>query len=356
VTGIHQILAAASPGDAITNSSIELRDLLRRAVPSEIYARHIAPELRDDILSLEDYSSRHTSDILVYHASIGEPLVHAFLLGRREPLVLVYHNVTPARYFHRWDPTFAELLDLGRAEMVDLRHRVVTAIADSTFNAVELETVGYGDVRVIPPVVDPYRLTRVEPRATTLNHLEKNLGGEYLLYVGQLLPHKRPDFLVRAMHMAGTYLGVRPFLLLIGHARLPGYTSAIIEQIRELNLANVHLVGPVPTEDLAAFYTRAAGVVTASEHEGFCVPLVEAMAFGKPIVARGCGAVPETLGNGGLCLAPDDGPAVFAEAVYEVMQDLPMRRELAARATERAAYFDPERAQAELFNVLLEVV
>ena len=113
--------------------------------------------------------------MLVYHASIGEPTVSAFLLSRPEPIVLVYHNITPAKYFEGIDDTFAELLVLGRLELESIRHRVTLAIADSHFNAAELEAIGYEDVRVIPPVVDPFRLVRTEPDAATLEPLRRRV-------------------------------------------------------------------------------------------------------------------------------------------------------------------------------------
>ena len=163
--GIHQILAAASPGDAITNVALEYRDVLRRVGPSEIFARHIAPGSAGEVRPLSEYGAGGSRGLLVYHSSIGEPTVSAFLLSRPEPIVLVYHNITPAKYFDGIDDTFAELLVLGRLELESIRHRVVLSIAASQFNAAELEAIGYEDVRVIPPVVDPFRLLRTAPDA-----------------------------------------------------------------------------------------------------------------------------------------------------------------------------------------------
>src|SRR4051794_36228685 len=137
--GIHQVMVAASPGDAITNLALGTRRLLRRVGRSEIYAHHIAPEFAGDVLPISAYGTRRpSSNVLLFHASIGQPSVHAFLTAGSEPLVLVYHNITPGRYFERYDPAFAELLDLGRREIAHLMPRVVCAIADSQFNASEL--------------------------------------------------------------------------------------------------------------------------------------------------------------------------------------------------------------------------
>jgi glycosyltransferase involved in cell wall biosynthesis len=353
--GIHQVLVAASPGDAITNMALGTRRLLRRIGPSEIYARHIAPSLLDEVLPLADYRPRHARNLLLFHASIGQSEVHEFLTSRDEHLVLVYHNMTPGHYFEPYDPVFAELLELGRREVEHLRPRVVCAIAASRYNARELEQMGYSDVRVAPPIVDLRRLSAVEPRASTVRHLAA-FEAPIMLCVGQLMPHKRPDFLVKMMHVAETYLGMRGYLLLVGHQRLERYARAIREQVQELNLASVHVVGPVDEPDLAAMFHSADVVVTASEHEGFCLPLLEAMTFEKPIVARACAAIPETVGDAALLLPPHQGPAFFAEAVTELLANEPLRRELIAAERRRLDEVERCPTDAAVVEALLEVV
>src|SRR5262249_16897583 len=155
--------------------------------------------------------------------------------------------------------------------------------------------------------------------------------GPILVCVAQLMPHKRPDFLVEVMHIAETYLEMRGFLMLVGHHRLERYARAIKEQVRELNLAGVHVVGGVDNADLVAVFRSAAGVVTASEHEGFCLPLIEAMTFDKPVVARACAAIPETVGDAALLLPPGNGPTLFAEAVTELLGQPKLEAELVRR-------------------------
>lgn len=353
--GIHQVLVAASPGDAITNMALGTRRLLRRIGPSEIYARHIAPSLLDEVLPLAGYRPRHARNLLLFHASIGQSEVHEFLTSRDEHLVLVYHNMTPGHYFEPYDSVFAELLELGRREVERLRPRVVCAIAASRYNACELEQMGYSDVRVVPPIVDVRRLSAVEPRASTVRHLAA-FEAPIMLYVGQLMPHKRPDFLVQMMHVAETYLGMRGYLLLVGHHRLERYARAIREQVQELNLASVHVVGPVDEPDLAAMFQSADAVVTASEHEGFCLPLLEAMTFEKPIIARACAAIPETVGDAALLLPPHQGPAFFAEAVTELLANEPLRRELIAAERRRLVEVERYPTDAAVVEALLEVV
>ena len=354
-SGIHQIVASASPGDAITNLAFALRAVLRSIGPSEIFARHISPALHGDVLPLQHYRTRHARNLLILHASIGEPVVHDFITTRPEPIVLVYHNVTPPAYFEDYDLAFAELLDLGRREVELLRPRVAGAIADSEYNARELEAMGYRDVRVVPPVVDLHRLANVEPRQSTLDHLA-GLGAPILLSVAQLMPHKRPDFLVEMLHVADTYLGMRAYLMLVGHHRLERYTRAICNQVRELNLVGVHVVGAVDDADLAAMYRSASVVVSASEHEGFCLPIVEAMAFDVPVVARAWAAIPETVGDAAFLLPPHEGPVLYAEAVTELLANDPLQSSLVANGRRRVAEFDAHPPDVALVEALLEVV
>lgn len=357
----HQVLVSASPGDAVTNEALALRRALRTVGDSEIFARYYDPSLAGDVLPLADYARRAPSgaasgdDLLVVHASIGEPDVAAFLAARPERLVLVYHNISPAGPFRPYDPAFADLLEDGRRDLAELAPRVTLALADSAYNAADLEGLGYADVRVSPLVVDAAALTRVEPDPATVNHLATEIDGPVLLYVGQLLPHKRPDLLVQAFHVLTTYLEPDARLVLVGPARLPGYARAIQHYVHELSLPGAWVAGPVPDAALAAFYRRADAFVTASGHEGFCVPVLEAMAFGVPVVARSCGAIPETAGEAALLLPPGEDPLLLAEAMATVLADECLRGALIERGRARLASFDPERSAATFLGHLAEV-
>jgi len=176
------------------------------------------------------------------------------------------------------------------------------------------------------------------------------------LSVGQLLPHKRPDFLVQMMHIADSYLGFRGYLMLVGHQRLERYNRAIREQVLELNLPGVHVVGAVDEADLAAMFRASSVVVTASEHEGFCIPLVEAMTFEKPIVARVFAAIPETVGDAALLIPPNDGPALFAEAVTELLGHDDLRDRLVAGGRRRLEEIEGHPPDVAVVEALLGVV
>ena len=357
---IHQVLVSASAGDAVTASALELRALLRRIGPSDIYARYFDPSLQGDVHPLSSYarrrrrSRRPAADLLVFHASIGEPEVLSFIRERTERLVLVYHNISPASAFLPYDPAFAGLLEGGRRELEQLRDRAVMAIGVSQYNADELERMGYRDVRVAPLVLDLRNLVTQAPDPDTANHLATQVQGPVVLFVGQLLPHKRPDLLLKAYHLLVTYSLPEAHVVLVGAGRLPRYRQALQLFAQELNL-RAWIAGAVTPAQLVAFFRRADVFVTASEHEGFCVPLVESMAFGVPVIARSHGAIPETMGDAGVLLPPEDDPALMAEAMAAVLGDPALRQELVVRGHHRLAAFDADEARAAVLRHLVDV-
>ena len=357
---IHQVLVTASPGDASTNSAIELRDLLRQVGPSEVFARYIHPDVADEIRRLDDYdrvrsSTNSASDLLLFHMSIGEPTVFSFIRERPERLVLIYHNISPAAPFMPYDPAFAGLLEEGRRELAALRDQAVLALADSQYNADELTALGYRDVRVARLIIDVDRLRAIEPDPEVEAWLDE-IEGPVLLFVGQLLPHKRPDLLLKAFHVLVTYHLPSAHLLLVGTNRLPGYAQALERFREELNLGAASFRGALSLEKWAAHFRRADAFVTASEHEGFLVPIVESFAFDKPVIARAHAAIPETLGGAGLLLPPEEDATLLAEAMAEVLTDDVLRKELVERGRDRLEAFDADRARAAVLEHLLSVV
>jgi glycosyltransferase involved in cell wall biosynthesis len=352
---IHQIVVSASPGDAVTGTALAIQELLQRVGPSSVFARYVDQRLNERVFPLTAYEAcGHPDDLLIYHMSIGEPEVAQFLLRRRERLVIVYHNITPAEYFAEFDPVFASLLANGRSELQLLRRRTDMALAVSAYNARELDDLGYADVRVAPLPVDATALRALDPDPATVKALD-DLDGPLVLYVGQLLPHKRPDLLLEAYHVLTTYLMPNAHLALAGPARLDAYQDAVCTFVSELNLHRARITGWLTCEQLAAFYRRADVFVTASEHEGFCVPLLEAMSFDVPVIARAFGAIPETMGDAGLLLPADEDPLLMAEAIAELVTPGEHRSELVQRGRRRLTEFAVDRANATFLGHLLDV-
>jgi glycosyltransferase involved in cell wall biosynthesis len=355
---IHQVVVSAVPGDAITGAALEYRRLLRRVGPSEIYAAHRDRSLLREVHSLRDYPAGRRADpgnLLIAHVSIGDVAVSRFLAEYTGRTVVMYHNITPAEYFRPFDRRFARLLQQGRVHLGDLRDRTTLALADSEYNAQELRDAGYSDVRVVPLVVDGYRLQRVSPDPATERWIADR-PGPVILFVGQVLPHKRHDLLLEAFHVLSSELVPEATLVLAGPLRLPAYEQTLRQLRRELGLANVRFTGSISPEKLVAYFRGATVFASASDHEGLCLPVLEAMAFDVPVVARGVAALPETIGDAGLVLPADPDPVLLAEAMAMVIESHEARELLVERGRARVAtHFDPDRARSLFLEALLEV-
>lgn len=357
---IHQFLAAASSGDAVTNSALRFREVLRQIAPSEIYSHHLEPGIAHEVLPVGAYPARPAArtggNILLYHLSIGSPDVVSFLLQRPERVGIVYHNITPSRFFRPYDATFADVLDEGRRELALMRERASFAFAVSPYNMRELESLGYAHVGLTPLIVDVEELSGMRADPNMAQYLAAQKDGPLILFVGQVLPHKRPDFLVAAFHALNTYLLPEARVAFVGPGRVAAYRLAVGRYVRELNLSRAWLPGWVRDEELVAFFRAADVLVTTSEHEGFCVPLLEAMSFDVPVVARDFAAVPETLGDAGVLLPAEDDPLVLAEAVHEVLNNAVLRGTLVTNGRQRLKHFKPDVARAAFAEQLLAVI
>jgi glycosyltransferase involved in cell wall biosynthesis len=341
---VHQVLAAAGAGDAQTNEALALRPLLQRFGRSEIFAFNSEGVGDQGVRWLEEYASLPSaasgSNLLLVHYGVGEPALRAFLESRPERLILRYHNVTPADFFEPYDPVFAARLRQARADLVALRTRVVRVLAASRYNAADIAAVGYDDVLVVPLLLRAEMFNA--PAASRPIDLPGRDRGEMVTFVGRLAPNKHQALLIEAFHILKTYLRRDALLYLVGSPLHAQYAWALRKFIRELALPDAILAGHVSDEQLAAVYRRADVFACVSAHEGFGVPLIEAMAAGVPVVAWATSGVSETVDGGGLLLSRST-PTMVAEAIDMVLGDKRLRDQLVAAGRRRASDFDPRR-------------
>jgi glycosyltransferase involved in cell wall biosynthesis len=354
---VHQVLVASSFGDAISNEALGLQRAIRRRFPgveSEIYAHHRGAGL-DGVRSLAEYPPAAADDgVMIFHSSIGEPAISDFLAARRERIVVRYHNITPPEWFEPYDPAFARLLGLGREQLLGLHDRAVLAIADSAFNQAELVEAGFANTQVIPVHADLSALLSASPAVPRRLPPPRSASEPVVLFVGRVAPNKGHVALLQAFHVLKTYRHYDAHLWMAGGPSQPRYSWALEQYRRELGLIDAYFAGAVSTTELAHMYRRADVLLCLSEHEGFCVPLVEAMAFDVPIVALARTAVPETLGGAGL-MVDDADPAVVAEAVSTVISLPGVRNTLVERGRKRLTELRPQDA-ADLFAAELDRV
>ena len=351
---LRQVLVGAAPGDAVTQIAQSIRHTVGPVLGAEIYAVHRDPGV-PDVWPIEHLPApRSDDDLLLYHLSIGHPHLVDLVEHRPERLVVHYHNITPASHFDDLDPQFAALLRVGRNEMRRLAERAVAVVADSQFNAIEVTPHTSGPVVVVPPPVRFDRFSRVEPHAPTLHHFETAVEHPTVLVLGQVLPHKRPEVAVAAAYLLRAHMGIDVHFVLAGAHRSPAFADQIANYIARLGLDNVWLSGALPEDELVAVLRHTDVLLVPSVHEGFCVPIVEAFHLGIPVIARAAGAVPETLGDGGLLLPELAGPELFAEAIARVVTDQTLLGSLRERSQASAARFGPESI-APLVSLLSEL-
>jgi glycosyltransferase involved in cell wall biosynthesis len=348
---INQWVPAAHRGDAIGDSARRVRDLLRASGhESELYALTIDEDLRDDVRPFQDQGARQ-GHITIFHFALPSPMTKAFasLSGIR---VLQYHNITPAAFFAPYDPQLFRLAALGRQELRSLAGRVDLALGDSEFNRQELEELGFGRTGVMPIAVNMDRLTAAPRRPA----LEKVLGDGLInfLFVGRIVPNKRIEDHIRLAEMYKRYIDSYYRFIFVGrYDLLPRYNAmvrALIVQYRMLPERFI-FTGGVPDEDLAAYYRWADAYISLSEHEGFCVPLVEAMATDVPVLAYAAGAVPETLGGAGVLFSPKDFEFA-AEMLGTLVYDRPVRDRVVSGQRRRLRDFAPDRIEQRLKDML----
>lgn len=356
---IDQVIPTFAGRDAIGSHSLEVRQLLRDAgYASNIYYLNSTADvsgLGAGISAMPAKPGR--DDWLLYQLSIGSPAAE-MLSSRSESLLVNYHNITPASLLEQWEPAVAVEVAEGRQQMQALAARTKLAVADSAFNEGELQEAGYGSTAVAPILFDPRSFgARADPATVERLGEMRSHGGADLLFVGKISPHKAEHDLVKALAVYRRTYDPRARLHLVGSPLGSTYPRALDRFIARLGLRGaVEVTGSLTGEQLAAYYACADVFVCASDHEGFCVPLVEAMHHGLPAVAYAAAAVPETLGDAGLLVELPKDASLFAAGVHKVISDGALRSSLIENCRTRLESYSLERARETFLDVVRSAV
>jgi len=332
---IHQVLATLGYGDAIGHEVLGIQRVLRNAgYQSEIFvetADHRLEALTRDYRELVDVS--RPDNLLFHHFSLGSKASRtAYALPDR--MALVYHNITPPEYFVGVHRKLARQCFRGRRELRAYADRCDLALGDSEFNRQDLEMLGFQRTAVLPVVPDLSHLDRV---ASWLLAREFDDDWTNVLFVGRVIPNKKIDDLIRFFHAYHTFYNPRSRLLIVGaQSGFERYLATLHQLVATLEADHVHFIGHVSDEELVAFYESADLFLCASEHEGFCVPLIEAFYKQVPVLAYAATAVPATMDGAGI-LYDDKDPihvATLMDAIVSdaALQDRIMEGQLAAVA------------------------
>ncbi|MFM8536213.1 MAG: glycosyltransferase family 4 protein [Acidimicrobiia bacterium] len=319
MVAIHQVLATLGYGDAIGHEVLGIQRVLRGAgYDSEIFVQTADPRLEHLTLDYRDLAdASHPDNILIHHFSIGSRASRmAYALPDR--MALIYHNITPPEFFVDVNKELVRLCFRGRRELELYKSRCDLALGDSEYNRQELEALGFSPTGVLDVVPG-------------FDHLkgpaDYRFAGAFdddwvnLIFVGRVIPNKRIEDVIRFFHAYKTWFNPRSRLLLVGaHSGFEAYLTMLHNFIAGIGARDVHLIGHVTNEELTAYYELADAFVCASEHEGFCVPLVESFHMGVPVLAYAATAVPSTMDGAGVLYTSKD-PLHVAGLINAVVDD-----------------------------------
>lgn len=348
---VNQWVPAAHRGDAIGDSARKVRELLRRrGLQSDLFALTVDDDLRGDVLPFADPASR-SGDVTIFHYALPSPMTGAMatLEGGR---VLQYHNVTPAHFFAPYDTNLFRLSVIGRQELQTLVGHVDLALGDSEYNRAELDELGFAPTGVFPVSVNLERLTQAPSRPALSKILSDGLTN--FLFVGRIAPNKRLEDHIKLAEQYKRYVDSAYRFIFVGKTdAVPRYYDTIRALLLEYQMPSDRFIftGPLPDADLATIYRHARAYISLSEHEGFCVPLVESMAMGVPILAYATTAVPETLGGAGVAFAPKD-LEYAAELLGALAYDRDIREPVIAGQYRRVEDFADARIEQALDDML----
>lgn len=352
---VIQMLPNLAYGDAIGNDTLTLGNTLHAdGYETKTYANYIDKRIQSSLVApIEDYVCR-PDDVLIYHLSTGNDMNYTFSEYECKKIIM-YHNVTPPKFFASYDSHMADVCESGLRATKYLKKHADYCFADSEFNKQELIEMGYTcDIEVLPILIafDDYEKV---PNPKVLKQYKKD---DYvnIVFTGRVAPNKKHEDLIAAFAYYKKNINPKSRLILVGnHLMTPGYYPRLRNYIERLGVEDVIFTGHIRFDEILAYYKIADVFLCLSEHEGFCVPLVEAMYFDVPIVAYDSCAIGETLGGAGLLL-PEKDPAIVAEAINLIIENRELREKLIAGQRKRLKDFQHDKIKEQFLNAIQRFV
>ena len=345
---IHQLVPMLHVSDAVGQHTMAVQDaLVARGLDSRVFVELEDLDTADRTQPYTDYPAvARPGDVLVYQLATASDLAD-WLAGRPETVVVNYHNVTPPDSFAPWDNALARHQLRARSQLEALATVAALGVAVSEVNRADLVAAGFARTAVVPPHMG------IDPAAGDARPARRT-GGRWLS-VGRLAPNKAVEDAIAALLVARLGYDPEATLLVIGRPAVPVYADALRRYAADMGLADaVGFAGRVDDRALSAAYDQADVLLVMSEHEGFCLPVAEAMARMVPVVAYRQGAVPEVLGDAGVLLDAKD-PATVARAVHRLQVDDAWRLDRVKAGRERLQALHLAGAGERLVDALVAV-
>ena len=348
---VHQFHACVASRDATGGNVFAIQKALRQhGYESEIFYQVCTEDVKDQIIHLNQYKQYSSQDhILIIHYSIGFPGLDD-LLAFPDKKILVYHNITPAEFFDDFNPTVAQYCREGRQLLPKFKNKVDMVIGDSNYNLQELHDLGFKNGIPIPMFFD-FEKFKSPPDPEILSKYEKD-GKVNWLFVGRVVPNKKFDDVIKTFYYYKKYINPASRLFLVGsNAEMQVYSDYLQYLISSLGLQDVIITGSVPDNALLAYYQIADLFVCLSEHEGFSVPMIEALYCWVPVLAYNAAALPETLGDAGVLILEKKFPEI-AELAHYILENPELRDKIIAGQKKRLHDYSAEVVLQKWLNVL----
>lgn len=320
MTNIAILTPSIIDGDAVSNDVIGMHQaLIKYGYQVQVFAAGWSipnPEIKN-VNEINNFVCK-SSDVFIYHYSLGWDAGLNLIKQLNCKKVVKYHNVTPQNFFEGINADYVIACRVGREQLKFIAEaRCDLYLSDSEYNAEELYSNGVSKKTnlVVPPFHHIERMQHIEADFTILDKYQD--GKTNILMVGRLAPNKGHVALIDAFNVYHNNYNRESRLLIVGKEdeRLKSYTALLYEKVKSLGLQEaVVFTGGVSDQLLKAYYLVSNVFMITSEHEGFCVPLVESMAMKLPIVAYGSTAIPYTVGKTGLVWEQPD-PYLLAGSV-----------------------------------------
>lgn len=324
---IYQLLPNLALGDGVGNEVMEIDRLLKeKKINTKIFADGIDPKISGDVAAAVcDMPELSKEDIVLYHFSIGTNL-NQFVKTLHAKIIFRYHNITPSHFFTNINPFLEELCKRGEKEVRDLKDVPVYCLAVSEFNKKDLISYGYTcPIEVIPIIL---RMSDYEKNPEERILKKYNDDATNLLFVGRIAPNKKQDDIIKVFKAYCSNYNKNSRLFIVGGFwEEDSYYKSLLELIDKEKIENVIITGHISFEEELAYYKLADVFVCMSEHEGFCIPLIEAMYFNIPIVAYNSTAVPYTLGDAGVLVDTKESTIVSA-MIDKILKEKNIYKEL----------------------------
>ncbi len=354
---VVQLLPTMAFGDAVGNDTLSIAGILEnRGFQKEIYAENIDRRFQLGVVkTIDRMEPLSDDDILIYHASTGTELNY-MLPNYGGKQVMIYHNITPPEFFEGYSPIAADLCRNGYEGIQHLSEIVKYCIADSEYNKQELIAMGYRCPIDVCPILIPFDDYNQTPDHRVVSAFCGD-GYTNLLFVGRIAPNKKQEDVIRAFYIYQRYFNSKSRLFLVGSSSgMEKYEQKLHAYVEKLGISSkVIFPGHIRFSEILAYYRIADAFVCMSEHEGFCVPIVEAMHFDIPIIAYNSSAVPETMAKGGIIIEDKD-PQLAATAIDRVIRDQNLRKYISDCQKDRLKDFSYDSVQERFMECMKKVL